>query len=189
MSQHLIQHYINRYDWISWPDQDEIFEGPRRDKSYHEYIFDVFYSLYDWIQFNNYNYWFMKGDDIKNPSPITRIRHYCLFPECAPRIRSWRARVTNIRIFNHNPLPGKQYPEFFNLRHYPARTEEQIYKRIFTDRSNLQRGSTNFHYNNMKKNIFQIRLTPDQFHYDDGTSELNSTPSFNWQHLYGTGPL
>src|SRR5271170_3372293 len=33
MSKHLRKNYRRRYDWISWPDQDEILEGPARDKS------------------------------------------------------------------------------------------------------------------------------------------------------------
>ena len=28
MSQNLISNYIRQYDWISWPDDDEILEGP-----------------------------------------------------------------------------------------------------------------------------------------------------------------
>jgi len=188
MSQYLIQNYVARYDWISWPDQDEILEGPRRDRPYHEYLSDVFDSPYNWIQFNNYNYWLMDGDDATIVSPTKRIRHYSLFPDCAPRIRSWRASATNIRLFNHNPLAGERNPAMFNLRHYSARTPEQIHKRIFKDRANLQRAGMNYHYNNMKTNIQSIRFTPEQFHYDDGVGDLDATPRFNWRQLYGTGP-
>ena len=28
MSRHLLADYVDRYDWISWPDQDEFLEGP-----------------------------------------------------------------------------------------------------------------------------------------------------------------
>ena len=34
MSRHLLADYVDRYDWISWPDQDEFLEGPDRTRSY-----------------------------------------------------------------------------------------------------------------------------------------------------------
>jgi glycosyltransferase involved in cell wall biosynthesis len=33
MSRHLIENYVRDYDWISWPDQDEILKGPAREPS------------------------------------------------------------------------------------------------------------------------------------------------------------
>lgn len=186
LSDHLIKNYITQYDWISWPDQDELLEGPARDKSYYEYVVDVFNSPYDWVQFNNFNYWHVDGDDLSIASPTQRIRHYSLFPDCAPRIRAWRASVTNIREFNHNSLPGKRFPVMFNLRHYPARTPEQIRKRIFGDRSNLERNGMNYHYNNMKESLDKMAITANILHADDGISPLDNEPIFNWRQLYGS---
>lgn len=122
MSENLINNYIKDYDWISWPDQDEILEGYDRKKNYYEYVKDVYKSKYNWIRFNNHNFWLTSEDDVTIKSPVERVRYYSVFPDCAPRIRSWRAKVTNIREFNHNELEGEQYPRFFNLRHYPMRT-------------------------------------------------------------------
>src|SRR5271157_2541021 len=135
MSQNLIDNYIMHYDWISWPDDDEILEGPDRTKTYYEHLCDVYRSKYNYIQFNNFNYWFTDEDDRCIESPLKRIKHYALFPDCAARIRSWRASVTNIREFNHNTLNGEKYPENFNLRHYPMRSYDQMIRRINKDRA------------------------------------------------------
>jgi hypothetical protein len=185
MSVILIKNYIRKYDWITWPDQDEILEGPSRDKSLYEYITEVYRSPYTFIDFRNYNYWLTDSDDRSVVSPVGRVRHYSRFDGCPPRIRSWRASVTNIRLFNHNPLSGQQYPEQFNLRHYPARTWKQIEKRIFVDRANLRRGLMNLHYEGMKRRIDKLRIPSDRLHYDDGKSELNPEPVFDWKELYG----
>ncbi len=187
MSKNLIDNYTMHYDWISWPDDDEILEGPDRAKTYYEYLCDVYRSKYNYIQFNNFNYWFTEEDDQSIRSPIKRIKHYSLFPDCAPRIRSWRASVTNIREFNHNTLNGEKYPVNFNLRHYPMRSYNQMVRRINKDRVDLQRGNMNFHYNNMKGNIPKMMLKPDQLHEDDGKSNLNPQLKFSWREIYGYG--
>jgi glycosyltransferase involved in cell wall biosynthesis len=188
MSRHLIETYASRYDWISWPDQDEFLEGPSRSKSYSEWIEEVHASPYDWMQFNNFNYWFTNADNPAITSPVSRIRRYSLFPDCAPRIRSWRASATNIRVFNHNPPLGEPWPARFNLRHYSMRSRRQMLARLLHDRINLRRGNSNYHYGNMQVNIDRLTITAEDLHYDDGTSELNPKPIFNWRSLYGHGP-
>ncbi len=185
MSEHLIRHYCADYDWISWPDQDEILEGPARDRSYYNYLMEVMDSEFNWIQFRNFNFWFTTEDDPTVLSPTKRILRYCLFPDCSARIRAWRASVTNIRHFNHNPLKGPKYPRDFNLRHYPMRSERQMLKRLSQDRANLQRGGENYHYNHMKKDLACLRILPDQLHLDDSKTDLNTAPIFNWGSIYG----
>jgi glycosyltransferase involved in cell wall biosynthesis len=188
MSRHLIENYASTYDWISWPDQDEILEGPSRSKIYREWIEEVHASSSSWIQFNNYNYWFTSSDDAAAKSPSARIRHYSIFPDCAPRIRAWRGSATNIRIFNHNPPLGDPWPTRFNLRHYSMRSRQQMLARLFRDRVNLRRGSDNFHYENMQGVMDRLIISPDRLHYDDGRSELDPSPIFNWRSIYGFGP-
>lgn len=188
MSRHLINNYISSYDWISWPDQDEILEGPSRSKPYHEWLEEVQASRFNWIEFNNFNYWFTSADDATIKSPLARVRHYSLFPDCAPRIRSWRASATNIRIFNHNPPLGEPWPTRFNLRHYSMRTAGQMVARLLRDRAGLRRGDSNYHYENMRLNSERLGISPNQLHYDDGTSELNHQPIFNWRSIYGFAP-
>jgi hypothetical protein len=185
MSENLINNYINDYDWISWPDEDEILEGYDRENSYYEHIKTVYMSKYNWIRFNNLNFWFTEKDDVAITSPAKRIKYYSLFPDCAPRIRSWRARVTNIREFNHNELQGEQYPKLFNLRHYPMRTQEQLQKRLDSDRAGLKRGNMNIHYDNMKKHRNKLSISSDKLYYDDG-GELILTPKFDWWEIYGS---
>jgi len=208
MSQHLITSYIRQYDWISWPDQDELLEGPDRTKSYAAWVATVFEQGYDYVQFNNFNFWLTTEDDPGILSPVERVRHYGLFPDCAPRIRAWRAEVTNIRLFNHNDLTGQKLPFHFNLRHYPMRTEEQMIRRINKDRAGLQRGNSNFHYNNMANmaagsdanratgpehnkasDLARLMIPPGRLHFDNGISELDPTVKYNWRDIYGYGPV
>jgi hypothetical protein len=184
MSEHLIDNYIDAYDWISWPDQDEILEGPRRDRSYFEYVVDVFRSRYNYIRFDNFNFWYTSEDDASVVSPVERVRRYSIFPHCQPRIRAWRASVTNIRRFNHNPLAGEQFPERFNLRHYPMRSAQQCLRRITHDRKGIQRGIRNTHYNTLAQRMRWTRIRPELLHQDSPDSELNHAPIFDWGRLY-----
>jgi glycosyltransferase involved in cell wall biosynthesis len=188
MSEYLIKDYIRQYDWISWPDQDEILEGRDRSRSYTDWVMEVFEEGYDFIQFNNFNFWLTSADDGAIISPIQRVRHYCLFPDCAPRIRSWRASKTNIRVFNHNPIDGRQVPGLFNLRHYPMRTQEQMQRRLEKDRAGLQRDGANYHYDNMMRRSEMLHIPAGQLHFDDGIQELDPSPIFNWRTIYGYGP-
>ena len=64
MSENLLDNYVDRYDWVSWPDQDEFLEGPDRGRSYREWLYEVASSPYDWIQFNNFNFWWTPADDV-----------------------------------------------------------------------------------------------------------------------------
>ena len=170
--------------WVSWPDQDEILEGPRRDRSYEDYVREVLDSPYDWVRFRNFNFWVTTEDDPAIVSPTERIRHYSLMSSCAPRIRAWRASVTNIRQFNHNPLPGMQFPELFNLRHYSARTYEQLDRRVFVDRAGLRRGNQNWHYDGLREHLAATRIPASRLLRDDGVQDLVATEVFDWQSIY-----
>lgn len=185
MSVHLLRNYVPKYDWISWPDQDEFLEGPDRSRSYYEWIAEVCRSPYSYVQFNNFNFWFTEKDDPSVASPTARIRHYSLFGDCHPRLRAWKAGATNIRHFNSNPPRGEKYPTNFNLRHYPMRSRAQMLRRLNKDRADIQRGAVNIHYNNMKTQEERLLLRPEQLHYDDGKAELNHAVIFNWRELYG----
>jgi glycosyltransferase involved in cell wall biosynthesis len=184
MSEHLLADYVEHYDWVSWPDQDEFLEGPDRSRPYRAWLNEVVLSPYDWIQFNNYNFWWTPDDDEKADRVSGRVRHYSLFADCAPRIRSWRASATNLREFNHNPPRGERYPRLFNLRHYPMRSEAQMRRRLEVDRAGLRRGGSNYHYDNMSSWPERLVIRPEQLHLDDG-SELDPSPIFDWRSVYG----
>jgi glycosyltransferase involved in cell wall biosynthesis len=188
MSLHLIEDYVSDYDWISWPDQDEFLEGPARDRSYYDYVMDAYDSGIDWIQFRNFNFWCTDEDDPTLLETTRRVRHYSLWADCPPRIRSWRAGVTNIRRFNHNPLDGTRSPRLFNLRHYPMRSQSQMRARVLRDRVGLRRGPLNFHYENMGRRLDSLRISATALHFDDGVSELNHEPIFDWRKIYGRRP-
>jgi glycosyltransferase involved in cell wall biosynthesis len=184
MSRHLIDNFIGDYDWISWPDQDEFLEGPSRDRSYYEYLLETHESGVDWIRFENYNFWWTDQDDPEIRETTRRVRHYSLWPDCPPRIRSWRARVTNIRHFNHNPLEGTPSPTPFKLRHYPMRSESQMRERVLRDRAGLRRGHLNVHYENMAPRLESLRIPAEALHVDDGVGDLNPEPIFDWRTIY-----
>jgi glycosyltransferase involved in cell wall biosynthesis len=188
MSRHLIENYVSDYDWISWPDQDEFLEGPARDRSYYEYVAEANDSGVDWIEFNNFNFWCTDEDDPGVPETTQRVRHYSLWPDCPPRIRSWRARVTNIREFNHNPLDGTPAQRRFNLRHYPMRSPSQMRARVLRDRAGLRRGPMNFHYENMRGRLESLVIPARALHYDDGVTDLDPDPIFDWREIYGRLP-
>jgi hypothetical protein len=180
----LRKNFRERYDWISWPDQDEILEGPSREKTYYAYIIEVVNSEFNWVRFRNFNFWFTEEDDPAILAPTQRIRRYSLFPDCSPRIRAWRASVTNIREFNHNPLDGLPEPRLFNLRHYQMRSYEQMLKRVNKDRTGLDRRGLNEHYTHMKAHVDKLLIPAQSLHFDDGHAELNPEPIFNWRPIY-----
>ena len=185
MSAHLLQEHVAHYDWVSWPDQDEFLEGPDRARTYLEWVEELVSSPYDWAQFNNFNFWWTTADDPRTAHVVERVRHYALFGDCAPRIRCWRASATKVREFNHNPPLGERYPRFFNLRHYPMRSEAQMARRLAVDRAGLRRGGSNYHYDNMSSWPERLVVPPEKLHYDDGVSELDPSPIFDWRTIYG----
>ncbi|MQA73284.1 MAG: glycosyltransferase [Solirubrobacterales bacterium] len=188
MSRHLIESYVTDYDWVSWPDQDEFLEGPARDRSYYEYVVEAHDAGIDWIRFRNFNYWCTDEDDPTVSETTRRVRHYALRPDCPPRIRSWRAKVTNVRRFNHNALDGRPSPRLFDLRHYPMRSPSQMRARVLHDRAGLRRGNLNFHYANMRHRLESLQIPADALHYDDGVSDLDPDPIFDWRSIYGRAP-
>jgi hypothetical protein len=149
---------------------------------------DAYDSGIDWIQFRNFNFWCTDEDDPTLLETTRRVRHYSLWADCPPRIRSWRAGVTNIRRFNHNPLDGTRSPRLFNLRHYPMRSQSQMRARVLRDRVGLRRGPLNFHYENMGRRLDSLRISATALHFDDGVSELNHEPIFDWRKIYGRRP-
>lgn len=188
MSRHLLTRYVKDYDWISWPDQDEILEGPSRARSYREFLEEAVESSHGWIEFHDFVFWFTGRDDPAVVSPCERVRHYSLARHGAPKIRSWRASATNIRWFNHNKAEGSRYPVVFNLRHYPMRSAAQMRRRISIDRAGLRHGPVNFHYENMKAILPTIDVQADDLRFDDGYVDLNPAMKFDWTNIYGSAP-
>ncbi len=188
MSKHLRTHYVKQYDWVSWPDQDEMLEGPSRATPYREFLEEAVDSRHGWIEFRDFIFWFTERDDAAIASPCRRIRHYSLARHGAPKIRSWRASATNIRWFNHNKAEGSRYPVEANLRHYPMRSAGQMRRRVSVDRAGLQRGPVNAHYEHMKAVLPTIDVRAEDLHYDTGDVDLNPAMTFDWTRIYGPGP-
>jgi glycosyltransferase involved in cell wall biosynthesis len=186
VSRHVIENYAHQYDWISFPESDEILEGPDRKKSYYEHVCDVVQSPYDWLQFSNMVFWFTEKDDVAEKSPRKRIRHYSIWKDCQPRVYAWRASHMNIRVWNTNAIPGKKYPINFNTCHYQVRSEAHMFKRI-ESRVGLSNGLANFHFDYMANNIKDLYIRSNQLHFDDGISDLSLEQIFDWRkYVYGT---
>lgn len=185
VSHHILDNYVSQYDWISFPESDEILEGPDRGKSYYEHVLDVYESPYDWLQFNNIVHWFTSEDDRSIVSPVERIRRYCIHATCPPCVYAWRASAMNVRWFNHNAAGGEKYPVHFNTCHYQMRSKEQMEKRI-RDRVGVRRGSENYHMDYMARNISNLYIEPEALHYDDRSSDLDLAEIFDWSVVYGS---
>lgn len=188
MSKHLLKNYVAHYDWISWPDQDEILEGPVRGRSYRESLEEVIASRHSWIEFRDFVYWFTDQDDAAIRSPSARVRHYSLAEHGVMKVRSWRASATNVRWFNHNKAEGSKWPPLFNLRHYPMRSAQQMERRLSRDRADIQHGPVNYHYEHMKSVADRMRVPASALHYDDGVRDLDPSMKFEWKGIYGTRP-
>ncbi|HEY9772530.1 MAG TPA: glycosyltransferase family 2 protein [Planktothrix sp.] len=184
VSRTIIENYCSKYDWVSWPDADEFLEGPDRSKPYVDFVYDVFQQGYTSLRFDNFIYWYTEQDDTSLTSSVGRVRYYCVFPDCAPRIRAWRASVTNERHYNHNTPPGREYPIRFRLRHYPARSKSQFEKRILVNRAGLPRNGDNHHYLALARNLNKSNLRTSQLHFDNGVDDLHESITFDWRVLY-----
>ena len=122
------------------------------------------------FEFHNFNFWCTDEDDPAIPRATRRVRHYSLWPDCPPRIRSWRARVTNIRHFNHNPLDGtlRRAPSIF------ATTRCARRRRCGLASCATARGfaadDLNFHYENMGHRLESLQIPAAALHFDDGVA-------------------
>ncbi len=172
--------YGARYDWLSWPDQDELLEGPDLTRPYHEQVTELLRDGYDWVEFDNYVFWFTDRDDPDVADPVERLRHYNLYV-CPPRVRAWRMACTNERrLGNANPIPGRKAPRNWPLRHYPMRTFEQAQRRARKDRNEpgFQFGDKNWHYERFRDDAERLRVPAERLHVFDGR---RLDPEVTWE--------
>ena len=52
----------------------------------------------------------------------------------------------------------------------------------------IERPGANWHYNYMKAHADRLLIPPQALHFDDGRSELNPEPIFDWRAIYGHAP-
>ncbi len=169
-SRYLVSTYGGCYDWLSWPDQDEILEGPDVARPYHEQVTELLASGHDWVEFDNFVFWFTDRDDVSIANPVERIRHYNLYV-CPPRIRAWRFACTNERrLGNSNPIEGRKAPVNWPLRHYPMRTIEQARRRAHHDRNQegFQFADKNWHYERFRDDEKTLLVPAERLHLWDG---------------------
>jgi len=163
--------YGDRYDWLSWPDQDELLEGPDLARPYHEQVTEFLAGGHDWIEFDNFVFWFTSADDESVQDPARRIRHYNLYASASPRIRAWRMACTNARrLGNSNPPLGRKAPVNWPLRHYPMRSLAQARRRAHHDRNRpgFQFADKNWHYERFREDEGALNVPPERLHRFDG---------------------
>jgi glycosyltransferase involved in cell wall biosynthesis len=169
-ARYLVAAYGGEYDWLSWPDQDEILEGPDLSRPYHEQVSELLASGGDWVEFDNFVFWFTAEDDARIADPVERIRRYNLYV-CPPRIRAWRFSKTNERrLGNSNPIDGVKAPVNWPLRHYPMRTIAQARRRAHHDRNQpgFQFGDKNWHYETFRDDDAALLVPAEKLHVFDG---------------------
>lgn len=178
----LMANYKDKYDWITFIESDEFLEGPKRDKSYYEYLVDVSKTESTYIQFNNMLYWFTDSDDVSIKRVRDRLKYYSWFYNCGPRIYAWKAKYTNNRLWNHNvPSLAKKYPIHFNTCHYPFTSKYKYIQKLKT-RKLASIGEINYHYKKLydeREEILKLKME-DHLHYDDG-SNLKETEKYDWK--------
>jgi hypothetical protein len=163
--------YGGLYDWLSWPDQDEILEGPDLTRPYHEQVTEALAAGVDWVEFDNFVFWFTDEDDARVADPVARIRRYCLSPAASPRVRAWRFSKTNERrLGNSNPIEGAKASVNWPLRHYPMRSMEQARRRANHDRNQegFQFGDKNWHYARFREDERALVVPAAKLHRFDG---------------------
>ena len=180
----LIKEYKDKYDWITFIESDEFLEGPKRDKSYYEYLLDVSKTDATYIQFNNILYWFTESDDINIKRVRDRLKYYSWFYNCGPRIYAWKAKYTNNREWNHNiPSLAIKYPIHFNTCHYPFISKDNYIQKLKM-RKLATRGGCNYHYKKLydeRDKILKLEMEKNLF-YDDG-SDLKVTKRYDWKKI------
>jgi hypothetical protein len=170
-ARYLAATYGGLYDWLSWPDQDEILEGPDTARPYHEQVTEALASGVDWVEFDNFVFWFTDEDDPAALNPLDRIRRYNLSPPASPRVRAWRFALTNERrLGNSNPIEGEKAPVNWPLRHYPMRSLEQARRRALHDRNQagFQSGDRNWHYERFREDERTLVVPAGDLHRFDG---------------------
>ena len=168
---YLAEVYGGCYDWLSWPDQDEILEGPDVTRPYHEQVTEALAAGVDWVEFDNFVFWFTDEDDRSVADPVARVRRYSLSPAASPRVRAWRfARTNERRLGNSNPIDGRKAPSNWPLRHYPMRSIEQARRRAHHDRNRegFQFGDRNWHYERFREDEAALRVPAEKLHRFEG---------------------
>jgi hypothetical protein len=186
VSKILISDYSKKYDWITFIESDEFYEGPDRTKNYYEHLLDVHQSNYDYIHFDSYNFACTKADDPLINNFRERLRYYAYKFDYL-RVYAWRAHLTNIRRFNANPpAGGHRYPVPFKSCHYEIRSLDQIIKKL-ADRAKSIKGNKGHNHTKEMLKIPPTQLLDlidyKQLHYDDGKKELILATGYDWRGL------
>ena len=191
--------FKENYDWISFPESDEFLEGPDRKKTFYEYLCDIHNKKeITSIKYLTFTYWFTEKDDMKEESPIKRIKYYCVnkpgdtslyekksnYGNSSSKQYTWRANKIEKTFFGHcGIIPRKKFL-IWNTRHYEIRKKKHLINKL-KDRADNNDGCHHYKIMNekLKTNSF-YDLKSDELYFDDGINDLNMNEKFNWTKIY-----
>lgn len=177
--------YSKKYDWISFVEADEIFEGPNRKKSFYEHLLDVHKTRATHIMYDEFIFWFTNKDDPNVFEAVDRCHYYAHRYE-GPRIYTWRKGSTD-RFHNliiNRKKPGG-YPVHFRSRHYEMRSPEHCRRKLTTRYNMVKNVRGNTHTKVMMKKGPENLVVPlNKMHYDDGQHELIKDTRYDWADIW-----
>lgn len=193
--------FQEKYDWISFPESDEFLEGPDRKKSFYDYLCDIHYKKeINSIHYLTFTFWFTEKDDIKEKSPVKRIKYYCVnkpgdtslykqksnYGNSNSKLFTWRSGKREKTHFGH-PISGNKKFLIWNTRHYEIRNKKHLLEKI-NDRINNNNTCHHYHimHNNLNKQSF-YEVKSSELYFDDGINDLNINEKFNWNKIYRFG--
>ena len=149
------------HGWYIHYDADEIRESPWQNINLQDAVSFVDSLGYNAIDFTLLNFRYLKGDSDYSDIPPTKRLRYCEFgdrPEDFRQTKAWKyygQKVNLNKSGGHRVKFANQkiYPFNFLTRHYPLRSPEQSYQKLYRDRLPRLDVEKKFgwhrHYNNL----------------------------------------
>jgi glycosyltransferase involved in cell wall biosynthesis len=152
----------SRHDWIAHFDVDEWPSPPPPIRTLREMADIAAVHRFDAINFNEFVFLPLPGENHEYPGYETRMRDYYFFEPSYPRLqRMWRreASLSNTKFGGHR-VTGRfvrQFPMDGNLRHYIALSEEDAIRKYSARRFAVSEIKRGWHANRLEVTAEKIR--------------------------------
>jgi|GEM_PF-7019021 len=142
---------LHNPDWLVLADADEFYESPVPNESFRDGLERISNEGYNLLQLHNIEFWMTEKDDLSEPDPLRRIRHYSYFD--SNRYKAYpnmpgldiATKIGHVPIFPEN-VPIMLCPQVFISRHYKFRSLNQGYQKIKQVAPTQEHRDQNFHY-------------------------------------------
>lgn len=131
----------SNYEWILFSDADEMRTSPSLELTLVEYISMVDNLKYNAIDFTVIDFWPTKDgyDGSQNPKTFFKYFEFGRRPGHFQQVKGWKNqhKLVGLEIGGGHGLNFegmKVYPLKFLLKHYPIRSNEQAYRKLYQDR-------------------------------------------------------